>query len=61
MGFSRQEHWSRLPSPSLGDLPDPEIKPSSLISPALADGLFATSGTWEALILYNLCKIPLGN
>ena len=25
MGFSRQEHWSRLPCPPPGDLPDPEI------------------------------------
>ena len=23
--FSRQEYWSGLPFPSLGDLPDPEI------------------------------------
>ena len=23
MGFSRQEYWSGLPSPSPGDLPDP--------------------------------------
>ena len=29
MGFSRQEHWSRLPFPSRGDLPDPGIKPRS--------------------------------
>ena len=29
MGFSRQEYWSRLPFPSPGDLPDPEIKSSS--------------------------------
>ena len=29
MGFSRQEHWSGLPFPSPGDLPDPGIKPSS--------------------------------
>ena len=27
MGFSRQEHWSGLPCPSPGDLPDPGIKP----------------------------------
>ena len=27
MGFSRQEYWSGLPFPSLGNLPDPEIKP----------------------------------
>ena len=25
MGFSRQEYWSGLPSPSPGDLPDPRI------------------------------------
>ena len=37
MGFSRQECWSGLPSPSPGDLPNPVIKPSS---PALqADSL----------------------
>ena len=30
MGFSRQEHWSGLPFPPPGDLPDPEIKPSTL-------------------------------
>jgi len=26
MEFSRQEYWSGLPFPSLGDLPDPGIK-----------------------------------
>ena len=37
MGFSRQEYWSGLPFPSLGDLPDPGIEPGS---PALqADSL----------------------
>ena len=29
MGFSRQEYWSGVPFPSLGDLPDPGIKPES--------------------------------
>ena len=29
MGFSRQEHWSGLPYPSPGDLPNPGIKPTS--------------------------------
>ena len=48
MGFSRQEHWSRLPCPSPGDLPKPGIKPMSLGSPALAGGFFTTSATWEA-------------
>ena len=28
-GFSRQEYWSGLPFPSLGDLPNPGIKPVS--------------------------------
>ena len=39
MGFSRQE-WSGLLCPSLGDLPNPGIKPASLISPALAGRFF---------------------
>ena len=29
MGFSRQGYWSRLPFPSLGDLPNPGIEPRS--------------------------------
>ena len=37
--FPRQEYWSGLPFPSSGDLPDPGIKPVSLVSPALAGGL----------------------
>ena len=36
MGFSRQEYWSGLPCPPLGDLPHPGIEPASLMSPALA-------------------------
>ena len=50
MGFSRQEHWSGLPGPSPGDLPDPEIEPASLTSPALAGSFFTTIATWEAAI-----------
>ena len=34
MGFPRQEYWSGLPFPSLGDLPETGIKPGS---PALQD------------------------
>ena len=30
MGFSRQEYWSGLPFPSLGDLPNPGIEPRYL-------------------------------
>ena len=47
MGFSRQEYWSGLPSPPLGDSPNPGIKPSSHKSPALAGGFFTTSTTWK--------------
>ena len=32
MGFSRQEYWNGLPFSSAGDLPDPGIKPVSLMS-----------------------------
>ena len=43
MGFSRREHWSELPFPPPGDLPDPGIEPTSPESPALAGGLFTLS------------------
>ena len=49
MELSRQEYWTALLRPSPGDLPHPGIKPTSLISPELAGGLFTTSATWEAL------------
>ena len=48
IGFSRQEHWSELPCPPPGDLPDPGIEPVSLMSPTLAGGFFTTSAKWEA-------------
>ena len=35
MEFSRQEYWSGLPFPSPGDLPDPMIKPTFSVAPAL--------------------------
>ena len=58
MGFSRQEYWSGLLCPPPGDLPDPGIKPTSLMSPALAGGLFTASATWEAPVeLYCTSKM----
>ena len=46
MGFFRQGSWSvLLPLPSPGDLPDPGIEPTSLMSPALAGGFFTTGAT----------------
>ena len=47
-GTLQQEYWSVWPFPSPGDLPDPGIKPVSLMSPALASGFFTTSAPWEA-------------
>ena len=40
MGFSKQEYWSGLACPPLGDLPDPGIEPPPPAAPALqADSL----------------------
>ena len=48
MGFSRQEYWRGLPFPPPEDLPDPGIKPTPLMSPALAVGFFTTGTACEA-------------
>ena len=48
MGFLRQEYWSGLSFPTPGDLLNPGIEPTSLVSPALAGGFFTTSTSWEA-------------
>ena len=52
MRFSKQEYKSGLPCPSPKDLPNPGIKPASLISQALAGRFFATSLTWEIQCVY---------
>ena len=41
-GFIKQKYWSRLPFPPPGDLPDPGIETTSLVSSALAGGFFTT-------------------
>jgi len=48
MGFFRQEYWSRLPCLTPGDLPNPGIKPVSLMSPALAGRFFINRAMREA-------------
>ena len=48
MGFSRQGHWSGLPCPPPGNLPNPGTEPVSLLSPVLAGRFFTTWATWEA-------------
>ena len=47
MEFFGQEHWSGLPCPPAGDLPDPGIELTSLMFPALAGGFFTTRAIWE--------------
>ena len=38
VGFLRQEYWTPLRWPPVGDLPSPGIEPASPASPALAGG-----------------------
>ena len=52
MGFSRQEHWSRLCLPP-GDFHNPGIEPVSHVSYAFAGRFFTTSSTWEVLYVYT--------
>ena len=64
MGFSRHEYWSGLLCSPPGDLPDPGMEPSSLMSLALAGRFFTTSCTWEALEKgenYKVIIIPIVN
>ena len=52
--WSRQEYWSSLQSPPSRDLPNPGVKPTSLLSPASAGRFFTTSTTWGAQVYLNL-------
>ena len=51
MELSRQKYSRGLPFPTLGDLPDPGIEPTSLVSAALASGFFSTSVTWDYIVV----------
>ena len=59
MGFSRQEYWSGLPRPPLGDLPDWEIQSTPPVSPPLAIRFFITNATWENLMVKHYVKCML--
>ena len=39
---------------TVGDLPNPGIKPASLMSPVLADRFFITGATWETLSIKGM-------
>ena len=47
---SRQEYRSGLLFPSPGNLPDPGIKPTSLVSPAFADKIRYQLSQWGSLM-----------
>jgi len=57
MKLSRQEHWSGLPCPPPGDLPNPGIVPMSLMSPASGGGFLTISATWEVLFHITNSKL----
>ena len=57
MEFSRQGSWSWLPFPTLGDLPDPGMKPVFLVSPKLAGGLFTTVPPGKPIFIYVNIRI----
>ena len=63
IGFFRQEYWSGLPFLSPEDLPNPGIKPSFLMSPALAGMFFTTSATRKpmGLDLFHESRCPAAN
>ena len=63
MEFSRQEHWSKLPFPSTGDLPNPGTEPTFLASLALAGGFFTIAPPGKPLLFhkYNVFKYCFDN
>ena len=52
MEFSK-EFWSWLPFANPGDLPDPGIKPPSLVSLALAGRVFTTEPPGKPIYMYT--------
>ena len=50
MGFSRQQYWNGLPYTPPGGIPNPRIKPASLMSSASRGNFFTTSATCEVLM-----------
>ena len=57
MELSRQEYCSALPFPTPGDLPNPGIKPTLLVIPALTGGLFTSAPL--GLQSYTFLSIPV--
>ena len=56
--FSRQAYWNGLSFPTPGDLPDPEIKLTSLVSPTLqADSLPLSHQGSPDIVRYQHLKV----
>ena len=51
VGFFRQEHWSGLPLPPPGGIPDLEMEP---VSPSLAGRFFATEPSEKPILSLKL-------
>ena len=56
MEFFRQDYWSWLSFPPLGDLPDLRIELPSPVSPALASGPLYHLGSPVTIILLSLSR-----
>ena len=56
MGVSRQEYWSGLPFPPPGDLPNPGMENTSLMSPALVGVFFTTVPPGRIPVITYLIK-----
>ena len=54
MDFSRQEYWSVLSFPTLGNLPDSGIEPVSLVSLALVSRFFIAESPGKLHLSYFL-------
>ena len=59
MGFSRQEYWSGLPCPPLGDLPNPGIKPKASCIFCTAHGFFTAEPLGKPEVSIRGCKIKM--
>ena len=66
MWFSRQEYWNGLPFPSLGDIPNPSIKPrssalqaDSLPSEPQGENWVLKNGCLQIMVLETTLESPL--
>ena len=55
--FSRQEYWSEFPFPTLGELPQPGIELTSVVSPSLTGDFFTIWATREAPRASRCCQL----